>query len=158
MLPHRSPPARLQSAPGCPAEGESAGHAAGPSEVVYHPSMTVILWHYPNCSTCKKALRWLKEREIDCEAIDLVATPPRAGQLEDMHRRSGLATRRLFNTSGLSYRGGGWKDRLPGLADAEAYEALAADGKLIKRPLLDTGSPGTVLVGFREAEYEAALG
>ena len=34
--------------------------------------------------------------------------------------------------------------------------ALAADGKLIKRPLVDAGD--ATLVGFREKEWEEALG
>jgi len=37
----------------------------------------------------------------------------------------------------------------------EALAALAADGKLIERPVLDAGS--VVLVGFRESDYDAAL-
>jgi arsenate reductase len=38
------------------------------------------------------------------------------------------------------------------MSDAEALAALAADGKLIKRPLVDTGA--AVLVGFDESAYQ----
>ena len=64
--------------------------------------------------------------------------------------------KRFFNTSGVSYRSGGWKEKLPELSPEDAYAALAADGKLIKRPILDDGTD--VLVGFREAEYNTLLG
>ena len=117
--------------------------------------MTLSYLQYPNCSTCRKASKWLTAQGLEFTSIDLVKTPPTASELADLHARSGLPIKRFFNTSGLSYRGGGWKDRLPGLSDQEAYEALAADGKLIKRPILDNGMQ--VLVGFREAEYAELL-
>ena len=41
--------------------------------------------------------------------------------------------------------------------DAQALAALAADGKLIKRPFAITAS-GAALVGFKPEEWEAALG
>ena len=75
--------------------------------------------------------------------------------LKKLWKTSGLPLRKLFNTSGQSYRQGGFKQKLETMSDDEALAALAADGKLIKRPLLDAGN--TVLVGFKEADYEAAL-
>jgi arsenate reductase len=42
------------------------------------------------------------------------------------------------------------------MSDDEALKALAADGKLVKRPIVDTGK--TVLVGFDEDAYAKALG
>ncbi len=61
-----------------------------------------------------------------------------------------------FNTSGESYRAGGFKDKLATMSEADALSALAADGKLIKRPIVDTGEK--VLVGFREEEYASVMG
>ena len=50
----------------------------------------------------------------------------------------------------------GYKERLEKMGDAEALAALAANGKLIKRPLvLDTN---LALVGFDEAAYASKLG
>ncbi len=62
----------------------------------------------------------------------------------------------MFNASGGAYRAGDFKSRLPTMTDDEAVAELAANGMLIKRPLLDTGD--RVLVGFREVEWTAALG
>jgi arsenate reductase len=42
------------------------------------------------------------------------------------------------------------------MSDAEALQALAADGKLIKRPFALTAA-GIALVGFKQEEWEAAL-
>jgi arsenate reductase-like glutaredoxin family protein len=41
------------------------------------------------------------------------------------------------------------------VTEAQALEALASDGKLIKRPFVLSGD--TVLVGFDEAAYKAAF-
>ena len=95
---------------------------------------------------------------VGCSSANIAAlggATPSAAQLKEAWRRSGKPLRALFNTAGQSYRQGGFKDRLPSLSDDEALAALAADGKLIKRPLLDTGE--VVLVGFREEEWRAAL-
>ena len=125
-------------------------------EVDYLRPMPIHYFEYPKCSTCRKGRRWLDDQGLDYESTDLVAQPPSAQQLADLHRRSGLPIKRFFNTSGVSYRSGGWKEKLPELGVDEAYAALAADGKLIKRPILDDGTH--VLVGFREAEYTTLLG
>ncbi|MFN3201128.1 MAG: arsenate reductase family protein [Bradymonadia bacterium] len=118
--------------------------------------MSYTLWHYPNCSTCKKAIKWLKANDVDFTAIDLVKTPPSLEAIADLHSRSGLPVKRFFNTSGQSYRGGGFKEKLPTMSEADCHAALAADGKLIKRPILELGEK--VLVGFKEAEYSEAIG
>lgn len=110
---------------------------------------------YPKCSTCKKALKWLGEAGLTVNRVHIVETPPDAARLREMWERSGLELRRFFNTSGQSYRQGDFKTRLPNMSDDEKLAALAADGKLIKRPLLDTGAQ--VLVGFKEADYAATL-
>ncbi len=71
-------------------------------------------------------------------------------------KASGLPLKKLFNTSGQSYRGGGFKDRLPTMSEDEQLAALAADGKLIKRPIVVDGD--TVLVGFSADRYAEAFG
>jgi arsenate reductase len=117
--------------------------------------MAIKVYQYPKCSTCRKALKWLHERGVDHTATDLVASPPSAATLRDLHARSGLPIARFFNTSGESYRAGGFKARLGSMSERDALAALAGDGKLIKRPIVDTGS--AVLVGFDEAAYAASL-
>src|ERR1700755_744582 len=111
----------------------------------------VHVYHYPNCGTCRKALAWLEQRGTRFEKSDLVAERIPLAKLKDLVRRSGLPMAKSFNTSGESYRNGGFKDRMKTMSEAEALEALAADGKLIKRPIVDTGKD--VLVGFDEDAY-----
>jgi len=115
----------------------------------------VTVYHYAGCSTCKKALAWLRANAIAFDAIDIVASPPSRAVLERAARLSGAPLRKLFNVSGESYRAGNFKERLATMTDADAFAALAADGKLIKRPLV-LGDQ-LALVGFDEAAWRAKL-
>lgn len=115
----------------------------------------LTVYQYPKCSTCRKALKWLDAQGIVYESVHIVDSAPSAGLLKKAFKRSGLPIKAFFNTSGESYREGGFKDRLPTLSEADALAALAADGKLIKRPLALTDD--VVLVGFDEAAWKKAL-
>jgi arsenate reductase len=113
------------------------------------------VYHYPQCSTCKKALKWLSTNGVDAELIDIVQHPPSKNELREVLKTAAVPLRKLFNTSGVSYREGGFGERLPTMTEAEAIDALARDGKLIKRPLVL--GKGLALVGFDEAAYQAKL-
>ena len=116
-------------------------------------------YQYPRCSTCRKAKKWLQERELweQLEAdIDLVEEPPSRQELERMWEASGEDLRKLFNTRGKSWRELGLKERWEELTDDERLDLLAADGKLIRRPLLDLGDD--VLIGFGQKQWAERLG
>ena len=93
-------------------------------------------YQYPKCGTCKKAAKFLVEKE----------------QLLEWMENSGLEPKRFFNTSGKVYQEMGLKNRVNTLSKEEAAELLSQNGMLIKRPLLINGSQ--VLVGFKESDYE----
>lgn len=113
------------------------------------------LYHYPKCSTCRKARNFLDQRDIAYTDSDLVAEPIPAVRLRDLVARSGLPITRFFNTAGESYRNGDWKTRIKQLPEKDLLDALAQDGKLVKRPILDAGK--IVLVGFDQASYTQHL-
>lgn len=117
--------------------------------------MALTVYQYANCSTCRKAVKWLNQNGVAHELVPIVEKPPSRSTLASALKQSGLPLRSFFNTSGESYRSGGFKDRLPGMSEADALGELAADGKLIKRPLLV--SKGQVLVGFDEKVWSKAL-
>jgi arsenate reductase len=117
--------------------------------------MQIQFYHYPKCSTCRKARKWLDEHEVAYGESDLVASPIPLAKLRDLHKRSGLPLARFFNTSGESYRAGNFKERLARDSEAELLAALAKDGKLVKRPIIDAGK--VVLVGFDADAYAEKL-
>lgn len=110
---------------------------------------------YPKCSTCKKAQAWLDTHGLSYQVRDIKTQNPSEEELRRWHSESGLPLKRFFNTSGQQYRGLELKDKLPQMTEDQQLALLATDGMLVKRPILLTGSK--VLVGFKEAEWAAAL-
>lgn len=106
---------------------------------------------YPKCSTCQKAKKWLEEQNINYMERNIAENNPSYEELKEWHAKSGLPLKRFFNTSGLLYKEMKLKDKLPTMSEDEQLKLLAANGMLVKRPLLI--DENTVFVGFKEAEW-----
>jgi arsenate reductase len=115
----------------------------------------IKVYCYSKCSTCKKALKWLDDRGVAYEKIDLKENNPGEEELREYHAKSGLPLKRFFNTSGMIYRDMELSKKLPAMSDDEQFALLASDGMLVKRPLLVKDD--TVLTGFREKEWEELI-
>ena len=88
--------------------------------------------------------------------MPIVEQPPSLAELRKLVATSGLPLRKWLNTSGLSYRAlvaEQGRAAIDALGDDDILRRLAADGKLIKRPVLV--AHGKVLVGFRDDAYDA---
>lgn len=116
--------------------------------------MTLIC--YPKCTTCQKAKKWLESNGITFDERNIKENNPTIEELKDWHKKSGLSLKKFFNTSGLLYKELKLKDKLPAINEDEQYNLLASDGMIVKRPILIGDS--FVLVGFKEADWKAALG
>lgn len=104
----------------------------------------------------RRAKDWLQKKGIPYETRHIVHEPLTKEEIMDLHRKSGLPLKKLFNTSGVQYRQLGLKDIIDTAPEEELYDYLAAHPMLIKRPVLTDGEK--VLVGFREKEWEAVFG
>jgi arsenate reductase len=111
------------------------------------------LYAYPACGTCRKAALWLSQRGLSLETVDITQQPPSVEELRAALCQLGRG--RLFNTSGQSYRALG-AAAVKAMEDEQALAALAADGRLIKRPFL-IAADGRILTGFRPEEWQALL-
>jgi Spx/MgsR family transcriptional regulator len=114
----------------------------------------ITFFEYAACSTCRKAKKWLDAHGVAYRSVPIVEEPPKLSELSRLVERSKLPVQKWFNTSGQSYRalvGRLGKDGVAELADAEKLRLLAADGKMIKRPVLV--AKDRVLIGFDEAAY-----
>lgn len=116
------------------------------------------LWYLSVTPSVRPARRresgWTKHK-IVYELRDIKTANPACDELAAWHERSGLPLKKFFNTSGLLYKSMELKDKLPGMSEEEMLRLLAADGMLVKRPLLV--GDNLVLVGFKETEWERAL-
>ena len=117
--------------------------------------MSMLFLEYPKCTTCKKAKKWLNDHGAKFEDRDIKEKNPTAEELKTWYQKSGLPLKRFFNTSGMLYKSMQLKDRLLDMSEEEQLALLASDGMLVKRPLLIKGD--TVLVGFKEAEWERVI-
>ena len=110
---------------------------------------------YSRCTTCKKALKWLDEKGISYESIDIKADHPDEETLRRYYAVSGLPLKRFFNTSGIPYREMELSKKLPDMSEDAQFALLATDGMLVKRPLLV--GDDFVLTGFKEDEWAEKL-
>lgn len=116
---------------------------------------SLTVYTYAKCSTCRDAVKWLRDRRVDFTEKPIYETPPSVAELRRMLGFQGGNLRRLFNTSGIQYRALGLAEKLPDLPEADALRLLSGDGRLVKRPFLLGDAFG--LVGFDPAAWTAAL-
>lgn len=115
----------------------------------------LIVYTLAQCSTCRAAVAWLRDRRIAFSERAIRETPPTREELSAALKHYHGEVRRLFNTSGEAYRAAGLKDTLSSMSREEAIALLASNGSLVKRPFVI--GPGVELVGFKEAEWARVL-
>ena len=113
------------------------------------------MYGYAGCGTCKKALKWLKERSIDVDVLPIREQPPTKRELY-LALRQVPSLRALFNTSGGDYKSLALKDRIGTLSTDEAVDLLSGNGNLVKRPFV-VMPDDRIVVGFDEAVYTNAF-
>jgi arsenate reductase (glutaredoxin) len=92
------------------------------------------------------------DHQVSFEEKDIKAHDLTPKVLKELHEKSNLPLKKMFNTSGNVYKELNLKDKLSEMDLDEAYELLASNGMLIKRPLLI--SDEHVFFGFKEQDYE----
>lgn len=115
--------------------------------------MSITLYGIPNCDTVKKARNWLETQGIDYDFHDYKKQGADAGKLAKWVDAAGWEV--VLNRRGTTFR------KLPdadkeGIDAAKAVKLMAAHTSCIKRPVVE--HPGGILVGFKQDEWQAALG
>lgn len=116
----------------------------------------IKVYAYSGCSTCRKALKFLRDRKVTHEVVAIRETPPSKAELKRMLAACDGQIRRLFNTSGQDYRALGLGAKLDSMSVDEALTLLSGNGNLVKRPFALSKDRG--VVGFRVDEWEQWLG
>jgi len=115
----------------------------------------ITVYCYSRCSTCRKALKWLDEKNIKYVLKDIKTQHPDRESLKKYYEMSGRPLKRFFNTSGTAYKEMGLSAKLKDMSEEDQLSLLAADGMLVRRPLL--AGEDFVLTGFKEDEWKEKL-
>ncbi len=114
----------------------------------------VTIYIYQGCSTCRTAVKWLRENGIEHKVKAIRETPPSPAELRSAIAAGG-SLRKVFNTSGADYRAMGLATRLDSMPEAEAVKLLTTNGNLVKRPFLI--GKNIALTGFKIAVWRKTL-
>ena len=97
--------------------------------------MKSTIWHNPACGTSRKTLAILEGTPgVEVTVVEYLVSPPSAEKLAQLYRQAGITPQQ-----GLRLRGTDAEERgLPQAGDAEVLAAMAAEPKLIERPLVET--------------------
>ena len=115
--------------------------------------MSLTVYGLAQCSTCQKALAWLREQGVDHSFVDYRAHPIEPALLRQLAAQ--LDWTRLVNRASLTWRNLPAERKAP-TSEHEWLALVAEYPALIKRPLLWDGS--TASAGFSEKSYSARFG
>lgn len=115
--------------------------------------MSLILYGIPNCDTVKKARTWLDARGLAYSFHDYKKAGADPARLAAWCDAAGWD--KVLNRAGTTFKKLPEADKA-NLDQAKAVALMAANPSCIKRPVVE--HPGGILVGFKEAEWAAALG
>jgi len=103
----------------------------------------IAIYHNPRCSKSRSTLALIEESGSVPDVIEYLKTPPSAGELATLCKKLKVgpkdiirAKESLFKELGLSL-----KDEL---SDSEWFEILAANPKLIERPIVVKGTKAVI--------------
>jgi arsenate reductase (glutaredoxin) len=115
--------------------------------------MSVTVYGIPNCDTVKKARNWLDANGIAYVFHDYKKAGADADKLAAWCDSAGWET--VLNRAGTTFKKLSDADKVD-LTLAKAIALMLSQPSMIKRPVVE--HPGGLLVGFRPAEWELALG
>lgn len=97
--------------------------------------MKATIWHNPKCSKSRAALETLRDTPgLEVEIVEYLKNPPEKDKLAQLYRDAGIAPREGLRTSGTDAKERG----LTEADDATVLDAMAANPRLIERPLVET--------------------
>ena len=117
--------------------------------------MNITLYGINNCDTVKKALKWLKEANIEHEFYDFKKQPVTTEIVQQFQELSDWS--KLLNKRSTTYRNLS-DDIKNNLTDQIAFEQVLLQPTLLKRPLLlieNNAQKKQLHLGFKEQDYQA---
>ena len=102
----------------------------------------LTLYHNPRCSKSRAALELLEARGLTPTIVHYLETPPSVEQLRELLRKLGLPARQLLRSGEEQYSALNLADS--SLSEEQLLSAMAAQPKLIERPILIVGNRAVI--------------
>lgn len=100
--------------------------------------MSVTIYHNPRCSKSRQTLALLEEKGIAPEIVKYLEQTPNVEQLKTLLSQLGYASARdMMRTKEALYKELSLGEA--GVTEAQLFEAMAANPKLIERPIVVKG-------------------
>ena len=96
----------------------------------------ITIFHNARCSNSRGALALIRERGIEPNIVDYIATPLTAPELSELVEHLGVPVRDLLRTKEAAYKELGLDQ--PGISDVQIIQAVAAHPALLNRPIVVT--------------------
>ncbi|UBH09219.1 Spx/MgsR family RNA polymerase-binding regulatory protein [Macrococcus armenti] len=112
----------------------------------------IKFYQLPNCTSCRKAAKFLSDNSVSFEPVHIVEHTPTAKEFDAIVKNTGVDVNLLFNRLGTKFKELNLKETLDKKSYEEKLELLASDGMLVKRPLAVKGDK--ITLGFKEVEYK----
>ncbi|MBP7351888.1 MAG: arsenate reductase (glutaredoxin) [Comamonas sp.] len=96
----------------------------------------ITIFHNARCSNSRGALALIRERGIEPNIVDYIATPLTAPELSELVEHLGVPVRELLRTKEAAYQEQGLDQ--PGVSDVQIIQAVAAHPALLNRPIVVT--------------------
>jgi arsenate reductase (glutaredoxin) len=104
--------------------------------------MKARIYHNPHCGNSRGALQLLTERGAEVEIIEYLRDPPSRSVLERLRRELGVPVLAMVRTKEPEYRAAIAAGH--GTSDAELLDLLAAQPKLLQRPIVEIGNRAVI--------------
>jgi arsenate reductase len=102
--------------------------------------MKAKIYHNPRCSKSRATLALLAERGIEAEVVDYLAIPPSKATLRELSRKLGEPPLAMVRTNEPEFRPYAGRS----LRDEEIIELLAAEPRLLQRPIVEIGTAARI--------------
>ncbi len=103
--------------------------------------MTTI-YHNPRCSKSRQTLALLEERNIPCDVVLYLETPPDEKTLKSLLKKLGITARDLLRKGEDEYKA--LKLDNAALSEAALISAMCKHPKLIERPIVVNGKQAII--------------
>jgi arsenate reductase len=102
--------------------------------------MKAKIYHNPRCSKSRATLALLRERGVEIEIIDYIATPLSKTALRALLRKLGVPALAMVRTGEQEFRPHAQR----ALTDDEVIDLLAAEPRLLQRPIVEVGDAARI--------------